>query len=132
MLFYSICLVLLVFVTEIVSNGKVIPDDRVQVCDGPKLRHGEPAKGKIFNADIDFVITDEENVLLNGSLIAIKNVDKEWFVRITGEQLIQGDWHTRTVKVLQDPCYDLFNPLDIFYSYFKDLPRCPYEPGVRS
>jgi hypothetical protein len=116
---------------KVEAKGKVIPDDRVQNCQGPKVELNEIAHGNIVDADLDFLVSDEENVILNGSLTFKMDIQQGYFVRITGEKLDQGDWHRKTIKNMQDACFDLFNPLDLFYPYFRDFKQCPYQPGVR-
>lgn len=118
-----------ILVVEVFGRGKIIPDDRMQYCNGPPLKPGEPARGNFSIVDLDYLVTDDEVVSINGTVTTTKFTSK-LRIRSTGEQLLQGDWHPRSVKVMEDACFDLFNPLDIFYPYYKDQQRCPYNPGV--
>jgi hypothetical protein len=126
----KILLIATIFIHKVIGIGKIIPDDRTQYCNGPHLRQGEPAVGNFSEVDIDFLVSDDETtVIVNGTVTFTKHV-KEISLRATGEQLLQGDWHLRIVKQMQDACFDLFNPLDIFYPFYKNQKRCPYKPGV--
>lgn len=122
--------IFIIFLYKVSGRVKIIPDERTQYCEGPRLKRGEPAVGNILITDIEFLVSDDEKVTLNGTVTFTKNLDNKIFVKNTGEQLLQGDWHPRWVKVLQDACFDFFNPLDIFYPFYKDQKRCPYKPGV--
>lgn len=115
---------------QVFGNAKCIPDERVQTCKGPKLGKGDIAHGTIADVDLDFLVDDDENVILNGTITFKADMEDQSTVIITGEKYEQGDWHRRLVKVLQNVCFDLFNPIDIFYQHFKDQKQCPYKSGV--
>jgi hypothetical protein len=115
---------------EVIGKTKVIPDERVQYCDGPPLGSGQPLVGNITTIDADFLVSDDEKVSLNGTVLFKKNIDGNFVIKYSGEQLLLGDWHLKLVKVQQDACIDLFNPVDVFYPFFQDKKRCPLQPGV--
>lgn len=87
----------------------------------------------MFDVDLEYLVDDDENVSLNGTITMKINAGGDGYkssLVISGEKYELSGWHRRTVKVLQDICFDLFNPVDMFYPYFKDMKRCPYKAGV--
>lgn len=108
----------------------LIPDERFQPCDGPELGRGEPLELKGITINTDYVLLDDNKCMLNGTWTFKTRITSPWSVKIIGEKLERGVWTQRGVKNMKDACYDLFNPMDVFYTNLKTMKRCPLEKGV--
>lgn len=109
---------------------KVIPDDYLTTCEDKTLKAGEIFSGNFADVNITFDLQNDNKMKIIGGITFKTEVKTPLFVLITGEKLIQGEFQKKLTKTVVDGCFDLYNPTDIFYSYFKDKPKCPLQPGV--
>lgn len=121
---------LLIMVTKSVHLLKVFPDDTLSTCDGINLKPGELYNGTMFNVNMTFDLQEDNTVLMTGGFFWKVKIDKPFWMRVTGDKLTQGQYTTKATKTNLDGCFDLFNPLDVFFNYFKEQKRCPLKPGV--
>jgi hypothetical protein len=120
------------FVTSLVDNVflKIVPDDKIQYCEGDKVQLGELVKGNGSEFDIEFELIDEQTSRINGFMRMIVNGTPPVAARFSGEKFEMGEWHRRVIKTYSDVCHDFYNPLDVYYDYFKDQPHCPLSENV--
>lgn len=109
---------------------KIFPDDTFATCDGINLKVGEVYNGTMANINMTYDLQEDNTILMTGGYYFKVKVDKPFFMRVTGEKLIQGQYVAKVIHTNLDNCSDLFNPLGMFYTYFKDKKRCPLQPGV--
>lgn len=109
---------------------KVIPDDYLTTCEDVTLKAGEVFSGIFADVNITFDLQSDNKIKIIGGIIFKTEVKNPLYLLITGEKLIQGEFQKKFTKTVHDGCNDLYNPTDIFHSYFKDMPKCPLQPGV--
>lgn len=114
------------------AKVRLIFDERYQPCDGPKLGSDEKAILNGLDIDVEFYMPeDDESVMIaNGSWTFKTNVESPWYISVTGEKFEMGEWHKRVVQTVDDACKELFNPVGMYYPFFKKQKRCPLKPGV--
>lgn len=124
--------IILYFTIKVLANIRVIPDDRVQYCHSDeKLREGEIAYGNITDIDLNYVLIDENTIVINGTMTFKIDIEQPTFSTLfSGEQFEGTDWHKRLDHLIRDNCEDLFSPTSMYYPYSKDLKKCPFKPGV--
>lgn len=125
-----VLLVLISVISEGLSKVRIIPDERYQLCDGPKLGKGDVARGKGVDIDVDYQLPDENTVIVNGTYTFKISINSPLFIRITGEKYELAGWHRRLVQTITDACKELFDPMKMYYPYFKNQKRCPLKAGV--
>lgn len=109
----------------------VIPEERFVPCeDGTPLDEDRILNLQQFSVDTDFLLLDDNKIMLNGTVTFNTRIEAPWSVLLVGEKLERGVWTQKVVKNMRDACYDFFNPMDIFYINMKTFQRCPYEKGV--
>lgn len=111
------------------SNYLLIPDERFIPCDGTDIGRN-PLDLQGLTIDLDFILLDNNKIMLNGTCTFKTTVEAPWNILINGEKLERGQWTQRIVKNMKDACNDLFNPMDVFYSNMNTFQRCPMEKGV--
>lgn len=109
---------------------KVIPDDYLTTCEDETLKAGEVFIGNFADVNITFDLQNDNKVKIIGGITFKTEVKTPLYLLITGEKLIQGEFQKKFTKTVLDGCIDLYNPTDIFYSYMKNKPKCPLQPGV--
>lgn len=108
----------------------IVPDDKIQYCEGKKVELGEIVKGNGSEFDIEFELIDEKTARIKGFMRMLVNGTPPVSARFTGEQFDVGAWNRRVIKTYTDVCKDFYDPLDVYYDYFKDQPQCPLNENV--
>lgn len=108
--------------------GKIIllPDDRIEKCVDAKN------DAKFYDVSkMEVIMESDTDIFLNGTFKHLREFKRGIKGRVYAEQFVRGKWVFSMInRKIPDWCDSMANPLEAWYDFYKEYPRCPLKAGV--